>query len=194
LNIQGVVLNAETKLAALLLAEASFQKYSKVFGHYRNTANSHLVGRLGEFATFAYLRDQNLNPIAHFLELDKIQNCDIDSTIGRIEVKTWKAEFWDDWGRCVSVNQIASLRRKADLIVWCVADEIESDNPKIEFKGWNEVCDIENLEPKMTGKEGRQIFNYQFDEASLNPIDSLPTREINEQGRNIAGSNSPNNG
>ena len=44
---QGLVLNSETKQAALLLAEASFQKYSKVFGHYRNTANSHLVGRLG---------------------------------------------------------------------------------------------------------------------------------------------------
>ena len=194
MTTRGVVLNTETKLAALLLAEASFQKYSKVFGHYRNTTNSHLVGRLGEFATYTHLKNQGLNPIPHFLELNKIQNCDIDSRVGRIEVKTWKAEFWDDWGRCVSVSQLASVKRKADLIIWCVADEIESDTPKIEFKGWSEVSDIENLEPKMTGKESRQIYNYQFDEASLNSIDSLITREINEQGRNIAGSNSSDNG
>ena len=194
MTTRGVVLNTETKLAALLLAEASFQKYSKVFGHYRNTANSHLVGRLGEFATYTHLKNQGLNPIPNFLELNKIQNCDIDSRVGRIEVKTWKAEFWDDWGRCVSVSQLASVKRKADLIIWCVADEIESDTPKIEFKGWSEVSDIENLEPKMTGKESRQIYNYQFDEASLNSIDSLITREINEQGRNIAGSNSSDNG
>lgn len=92
------------------------------------------------------------------------------------------------------MSQLASVKRKADLIIWCVADEIESDTPKIEFKGWSEVSDIENLEPKMTGKESRQIYNYQFDEASLNSIDSLITREINEQGRNIAGSNSSDNG
>jgi len=189
LTTRGVVLNAETKLAALLLAEASFQKYSKVFGHYRNTANSHLVGRLGEFATYTHLRNQGLNPVPHFLDVNKDRECDIGSKVGRIEVKTWKAEFWDELGRCVSVSQSASVKRKADLILWCVADEIESETPKIEFKGWSEVSDIDDLVPKMTGAEGRQIHNYQFDEASLNPIDSLITREINEQGRNTSSSN-----
>ena len=177
MTTRGVVLNEETKLAALILAKTSFQKYSKVFVHYRNTANSHLVGRLGEFATYTYLRDQGLKPIPHFLDINKDRECDIGSSVGRIEVKTWKAQFWDDWGRCVSVGQLSSVKRKADLILWCVADEIESDTPKIEFKGWSEVSDIDNLEPKMTGAEGRQIHNYQFEESQLNSIETLRGRK-----------------
>ena len=194
MNIQGLILNPEAKQAAFLLAEKTFERYRNNPGHYRNTANSHLVGHLGEFAAFIWLRDNGFEPEAAFSDPTKNRDPDIFTNVGRIEVKTWKAEFWDDWGRCVSVSQLASVKRKADLIIWCVADEIESDTPKIEFKGWSEVSDIENLEPKMTGKESRQIYNYQFDEASLNSIDSLITREINEQGRNIAGGNSSDNG
>ena len=186
---QGLVLNEETKLAALLLAEVSFQKYSKVFGHYRNTANSHLVGRLGEFAAYIHLQEAKLDPLPHFLDINKDRDCDIESKVGRIEVKTWRAEFWDDWGRCVSVSQYPSVKRKADLILWCVANEIESDTPKIEFKGWSEVASIEGMEPKMTGAEGRQIHNYQFEESDLNPISSLANRGKDEQGRNTQESN-----
>jgi len=189
MTTRGVVLNAETKLAALLLAEVSFQKYSKVFGHYRNTTNSHLVGRLGEFAAYLHLQESKLDPKPHFLDINKDRDCDIETKVGRIEVKTWKAEFWVDWGRCVSVSQYPSVRRKADLILWCVADEIESDTPKIEFKGWSEVASIEGLEPKMTGAEGRQIHNYQFEESDLNPISSLANRGNDGQGRNTQESN-----
>ena len=176
MSSQGLVLNAETKLAALLLAEVSFQKYSKIFGHYRNTANSHLVGRLGEFAAYIYLEKKRLKPVPHFLDLTKDKECDIDSKVGRIEVKTWSAQHWDDWGRCVSVSQYSSVKRKADLILWCTAEEVESDTPKIQFRGWSEVTDIENMEPKMTGAEGRQIHNYQFEESDLKPMNSLGDR------------------
>ena len=186
---QGLVLNSETKQAALLLAEASFQKYSKVFGHYRNTANSHLVGRLGEFAAYLHLDMNKLEPIPHFLDISKDRECDIDSKVGRIEVKTWTAVHWQDWGRCVSVNQYPSVRKKADVILWCTADEIESETPKIEFKGWSEVASIEGLEPKMTGAEGRQIHNYHFEESDLHPISSLANRGNDGQAGNTSASN-----
>lgn len=177
MTTRGLVLNAETKLAALLLAEASFQKYSKVFGHYRNTSNSHLVGRLGEFATYIHLDKKNLDPVPHFLDINKDRECDIGSKVGRIEVKTWSIQHWEQWGRCVSVGQYPSIKKKADVILWCTAEEIESDTPKVQFRGWSEVSDIEKQEAKMTGVEGRQIHNYQFDESELNPISSLKDRQ-----------------
>jgi len=177
MTTRGVVLNVETKLAAVLLAEASLQKYSKVFGHYRNTANSHLVGRLGEFAAYHQLRKMRLKPVANFININNDRVCDIDSRIGRIEVKTWSAAHWENWGRCVSVAQYHSIQRKTDLILWCVAYDVDSDNPRIEFKGWNEVSDLLTMKPKMTGAEGRQIHNYQFEESQLNPMKTLRGRK-----------------
>jgi hypothetical protein len=33
------------------------------------------------------------------------------------------------------------------------------------------------MEPKMTGAEGRQIHNYQFEESQLNPMKTLRGRK-----------------
>ena len=171
--IQGMVLNPETKEAATLLAELTFQKYARVRGHYRNTASSHLVGHLGEFAAFIWLRDNGFDPIAYFLFQEKEKECDIASNAGRIEVKTWSKAYWEDYGRCISVSQLPSIQKKCDIIFWCSVDEVESATPNVQFRGWSKVSDFEGVEPKMTGVPGRQINNYQLDISSLHPVEKM---------------------
>jgi len=173
LKTQGLVLNTETKLAALLLAETTFERYRGVPGHYRNTANSHLVGHLGEFAAFIWLRDNGFEPVAAFSDPTKDKECDISTNIGRVEVKTWNEKYWDDWGRCVSVSQYASIKKKADFIFWCTVDEFESDNPKVTFRGWCDVNIYEGMTPILTGKEGRQVNNYQLAQDQLFSVEAL---------------------
>jgi len=173
MTVQGLILNPETKQAASLLAEVTFNRYRNNPGHYRNTASSHLVGHLGEFAAFIWLRDNGFEPQACFSDPTKDKECDIISNIGRVEVKTWSAKHWEQWGRCVSVSQYASIKRKADFIFWCTVDEVESETPKVQFRGWCNVSIYEGMEPIMTGGADRQVLNYQLEESQLTSVSKL---------------------
>lgn len=168
-----MILNAESKQAASLLAEQTFARYKNIFGHYRNTASSHLVGHLGEFAAFIWLRDNGFEPIPHFSDSQADRKCDIETKIGRLEVKTWSAQHWDRWGRAISVTQYPSISRKADFIFFCTADEVESETPKIQFRGWVEVHKVGTVEPKWTGNIGREVHNYQLEEHHLKGVETL---------------------
>jgi len=179
----GYQLSPEAKTLATVLAEKSFQKYQNVRGHYRNAFSSHLIGRLGDFAAYFWFRDQGLNPVINIAEPNGDRICDIDTDVGRCEVKTWRAEHWDDLGRAVTVSQLPSIKKKADFIFWCVADDYESETPKVQLKGWSNVDAIDKDEPLMTGKIGRQIFNYQIS------VDDIQNLELLKQGKNGQGRN-----
>ena len=173
MNIQGLTLNPETKQAASLLAEKTFERYRNNPGHYRNTANSHLVGHLGEFAAFIWLRDNGFEPEADFSDPSKDKEADILTNVGRIEVKTWSERYWEQWGRCVSVSQYASIKRKADFIFWLSVDEVDSDTPKVAFRGWCEVDIFEGMSSIMTGDPGREVRNYQLHPSQLKPVEEM---------------------
>ena len=173
MNIQGLTLNPETKQAASLLAEKTFERYRNNPGHYRNTANSHLVGHLGEFAAFIWFRDNGFEPVAAFSDPSKDKDCDILTNVGRIEVKTWSERYWEKWGRCVSVSQYASIKRKADFIFWLSVDEVDSETPKVAFRGWCMVDIFEGMQPIMTGDAGREVRNYQLDPSQLKPVEEM---------------------
>lgn len=171
--VHRLQLRPETKLAAQILAEKSFEKYRLIFGHYRNTAKSHLIGHLGEFAAFIWLRDNGFEPVGLFTDPTKDSLCDISSLAGRIEVKTWNEKHWDDLGRAVAVSQLPRLHKKADIVLFCSADEVDSPMPKIQFRGWVKVAAFDSAEPKMTGFPGREIYNHQLEDHHLNEMTTL---------------------
>jgi len=183
LNRQGLQLSPEAKDLASLLAAQTYAKYKNVQGHYRNLANSHLVGKLGEIAAFIWFRDNDLNPTFNAATpgLDAI--CDIETDAGRCEVKTWSEHHWENLGRSVAVSQLKSVKNKADFIFWCSADEVDSSTPKVSLHGWSDVATIEQNKPTMMGREFRQVFNYQIPLEQLQPLDLLKQGN-DDQGRN----------
>ena len=165
----GYILSKDHKNIALSLAEMTSTAFANQRGHYFNNPRSHLVGRLGEFAAFHWFKDH------HFAPQLSSQNreCDIYTKAGRCEVKTWSRKHWADLGRSVSVTQLSSIKKKADFILWCIAEDVDQVEPQIEIRGWSKVETIEANTPKMTGKEGRQILNHQFEDADLLDLDLL---------------------
>ena len=84
----GYILSEEHKALAQVLAEISFARYKNNQGHYRNLFNSHLVGRLGEFAAFTLLHELGTNPIINAGTKDGDKLADIHTDFARVEVKT----------------------------------------------------------------------------------------------------------
>jgi len=177
MKLQGLILNPETKQLATFLAEKTFERYRNNFGHYRNTAKSHLVGHLGEFAAFIWLRDNHFAPSPTFLDSTKDRECDIQTNVARIEVKTWSEQHWEKWGRCVSASQFASIKKKADLILWLSVDGVESKTPTVTFRGWCEVGIFEGMPTIMTGDVGREVCNLQLDPSQLKPVEEMRSYE-----------------
>jgi hypothetical protein len=165
----GYTLSPDHKNVALSLAEMTFGDFKSSRGHYFNNPKSHLVGRLGEFAAFHWFADNGFEP--RFCT--ERTHCDIYTTAGRCEVKTWSDQHWDSLGRSVSVTQLASITRKADFILWCSVGDVEVNEPEIILRGWCDVAVIDKYEPLLTGKVGRQIYNYQLQESDIQPMSSL---------------------
>jgi len=167
--MHGYKLSADHKNVALSLAEMTYEVYANKRGHYFNNPKGHLTGRLGEFAAFHWFADNGFEPKFATERLE----CDIYTNAGRCEVKTWNAQHWDELGRSISVTQLASIRRKSDFVLWCVISDVESSEPVVEIKGWCDVAVLDKYEPLMTGKIGRQIFNYQLHEDDILPMSAL---------------------
>ena len=182
----GYILSEEHKALAQVLAEISYARYKNNQGHYRNLFNSHLVGRLGEFAAFTLLHELGTNPVINAGTKDGDKLADIHTDFARVEVKTWSAKFWDEYGRCVSVSQLASIRKKADIILWCTADDVDTDTPKVIFKGWSSVTDVDKNPPELMGVFNRQVLNHQLLESELEPLATLTQGSWNEAHRDIA--------
>lgn len=169
---------------AILSASASIKKWSGQAGYYDNRINSHVKGRLGELAVEKYLLEKGCKLDSHFRFPDRENLSDLVikikryTAIRRLEVKTWDAKYWPELGRCIAVEQYSDMKKKADVILWCVIDlkDVEAllKNPQevtVSLAGWSKVEEIATAPVKDTGIGGmRKVKNYQLLETDLHSM------------------------
>jgi hypothetical protein len=163
-------------------ARSSFDRWESQQGYYNNRLNSHFKGKLGELAVEKFLLDKNLKLDSHFRFADREKLADIVvkvcgySKVLRLEVKTWSGKYWQELGRCVAVGQFPDLKKKADVVVWCVTDgSLDAPAPtKVLLAGWSRLDEILKAPIKLTGLDHmRKVENYQLAETDLRGINSL---------------------
>jgi len=165
-------------------ARLSLARWEGQRGYYNNRLNSHFKGKLGELAVERFLLDQKLKLDSHFRFADRENLADIVVKIRgykkvlRLEIKTWSRDYWQELGRCISVDQFPDLKKKADVVIWCVTDaDAIGDTPtpvKVLLVGWSTMDEIAKAPIKFTGlNHMRKVENYQLDESDLHEIDSL---------------------
>ena len=153
-------------------ARSSFERWESQQGYYNNRLNSHFKGKLGEIAVEKFLLDQKLKLADIVVKISGYKK------IARLEVKTWSKNYWLDLGRCIAVDQYPDLKRKADMIVWCVVDEISiSDAPApvmVLLAGWSKMDEVLSAPVKLTGLDNmRKVNNYQLAETDLHEMGSF---------------------
>jgi hypothetical protein len=168
---------------AIAAADESIARWGNAPGHYRNQWTSHLVGRLGEAAAEQFLRQRGLPVQSHFRFPEREAMCDIEIASVRLDVKTWSATFWPDLGRCVAVNQLPVLERKADAVLWCVLHEkaalpkdewLDKPSVRVALWGYSTLADIRQSPISLTGRPGMpQVRNHQVAEKNIRPFDEL---------------------
>lgn len=154
------------------LAQDTFEKYQNVKGHYRNLLSSHVIGRYGEMGAYQFFINRQIDCYPYFSNMEYDGLCDINTKLGKCEVKTWNPDFWDGWGRAISVGQMPYLEKKADFILWCTAEEVQG-LIRVSVHGWNLIRDMKVRSPIMTGPEGKQVENYQLKVEELRSLDTL---------------------
>jgi len=167
-------------------ARSSFERWESQQGYYNNRLNSHFKGKLGELAVEKFLLDQKLKLDSHFRFADRENLADIVVKIRgykkvlRLEVKTWSRNYWQDLGRCIAVDQYPDLKKKADIVIWCVtnadalADTTRPAAVKVLLAGWSKMDEIPKASIRLTGFENmRKVENYQLAEADLHEMSSF---------------------
>lgn len=157
-------------------------------GFYRNLLSSHIIGKYGEVAVDRFLRNKlppDVGVTPYFKDAKLLQLCDIGlhgEKDLRIEVKTWRFEYWNSWGRCVTPGKMPKLISQADLVIWAyIARPITSidlelpgpENIEIVLTGYSTIEDIQRSPTRFTGPEGKQIFNHQLDIDTLRKMDDF---------------------
>ena len=171
-NIVSFYLSPEHREYAENLAQDTFERWKEAKGHYRNLLSSHVIGRYGEMGAYLYFVNRQIDCYPYFSNIEYEGLCDINTKLGRCEVKTWNPDFWNDWGRVVSVAQLPYLEKKADFILWCTASEINS-MILIQVHGWNLITDMAVRPPIMTGPQDKQVENYQLQLEEVRPLSAL---------------------
>lgn len=163
-------------------ARSSFARWENQRGYYNNRLNSHFKGKLGELAVEKFLLDQSLKLDSHFRFPDREKLADIVVKIRgynkvlRIEVKAWSGNYWQELGRCISVDQFPDLKKKADAVVWCVVDvDAAVDAPaKVLLAGWSTMDEIAKAPIQFTGLDNmRKVENHQLAETDLREMSGL---------------------
>ncbi|MFG0256573.1 MAG: hypothetical protein ACF8GE_01590 [Phycisphaerales bacterium JB043] len=171
---QRILINAERYGQAAALALDTFRRFARARGHYNNTPNSHLRGKIGEIACDCWLQGEGIETEAVFQDLDRMREADLVLGTRRIDVKTWDERYWGEMGRCVAVAQIERLRAKADGVLWCVTPSELGPEIEVEIVGWNTIDDITRAPRRTTGPAGRrQVDNYQVDLDAVRQLDEL---------------------
>ncbi len=163
-------------------ARTSFARWENQRGYYNNRLNSHFKGKLGELAVERFLLTRNLKLDSHFRFPDREKLADIVVKIQgykkvlRVEIKSWGREYWQELGRCISIDQFPDLKKKADVVVWCVVDVDGVVNAPVKalLAGWSTMDEIAKAPTRLTGFEYmRKIENYQLAETGLHGMSSL---------------------
>ncbi len=176
---------------ALHIAERRYERHrGNRHARYRNLPHTHLHGALGEISFREWLRREKLPYRAPCLDENEALSLpdflcghhSDDLSIG-IEVKTWDTRHWQKWGRCISVEQLPSLRKKGvHIIVWAtvalergpasrswqaIKEHLRACHSlRTTLWGWHRIEEVETWgPPKPTGPEGNEVLNYQAPDA-----------------------------
>jgi len=162
---------------AMHLAEQTIAIFSGRPGHYNNTIDSHLRGKLGELACSKWISEQGVEFDSVYEDIGRMREADLILKTGntmRLDVKTWNQRHWPALGRCISVNQMPALQAKADGIIWCITPDELAPAIEVEIVGWNTLADANSIEPTWTGPPGRrQVHNYQLSVSDIRPLQTL---------------------
>lgn len=176
MNASNTVMISEDEFTqAKNLAQQTLNIFASKGGYYNNNLNSHLRGKCGEVAVSRLLKSHGVAVEDHWIDLALISAADLtlQSKI-RVDVKTWDERYWDEMGRCIAFGQLPTLRKKADVIIWCQSESFVRPGMKVIVAGWSKTSEIELSPRRMTGPAtGRKVDNYQLDVGSLRPINDL---------------------
>lgn len=157
------------------LAEETLGLFEGRSGHYSNSLNSHLRGKLGEIAASAALESLGLELNRMWADISKLSLADLDvSGRFRADVKTWDRRYWPTMGRCIAVSQLPRLRFKAESVIWCQSDSNLAPGMIVQVVGWNALADVELAPRRLTGPpHGRKIDNFQIEVSAIRPLRSI---------------------
>jgi len=156
------------------LAQATHRRYRNHQGHYRNLARSHLLGKLSEIGTEKWLRSEGFDPDPAYRDPTRVGEPDLLLVERGLEVKTWRPETWEAWGRCVTPAQAAGISKKGSAVIWTIADD-KGDPPTVTIVGWSTPEDIVAIDPVATGPKYRPVVNHQIAMEDLRDLGSLLT-------------------
>ena len=172
-----VTIGEATYSEAISMANHTLESFKNNPGHYSNTFNSHLRGKIGELACSLWVAKQGIRCDSVFRDSNRMAEADLiiqGKAMQRCDVKTWDRNHWEGLGRCIAVNQLSNLQTKADIIIWCISPHSLEPGIQVELRGWNTLSDIEAAPQRMTGPaDGRKVYNYQVDDNKLREMNEL---------------------
>lgn len=107
------------------------------------------------------MRSEGLDPDPAFRDPDRVGEPDLLLQDAGVEVKCWRPDTWDEWGRCVTPAQIRTIVRKSEAVVWAIVDD-EAMPIHVDVVGWNTPEDIAATELRATGPDYRPVMNHQL--------------------------------
>jgi len=176
-EIVEVHFDDEEVAQALELAQAALEAAEEAMrngmrARYQNTPNSHMVGKLGEYAVEAWLQNRGVLDSSPFRDPTLTDAPDLVAAGQGVEVKAWSVDGWADWGRCVTPGQLPRIAARAAYIVWVVVSAAEEAR-FAAIQGWSTPAEVEARPISETGPAQRPVRNRQVPLDQMHPAITL---------------------
>ncbi|MEN2993064.1 MAG: hypothetical protein ABDH91_05880 [Bacteroidia bacterium] len=143
-------------------------------GYYENSVEKHKIGLLGEWGAWKWLYgEEGLRGV--YWEADSgVEDwpdlrisVDYEQRVG-VEVKTWRLENWQKWGRSLPVEQYPLLCRRSTLVIWCAVLRLRAENRHaVQIMGWNWLAEMPQ-KANITSMHGQSsCLIYQLHEKAI---------------------------
>ncbi len=167
-----IILSAAQVTEARAMGQETFERWKGRPGHYRNLLRSHVRGKFGEVAVEEWARREAVSPCEPlFRHPEREREADIRLRFTLADVKTWDASGWAAWGRCIAPTQVAALRRKATVIIWCHV--AQRRDVEVTIAGWNTLDEIVAASVRPTGPPHAPVMNHQVSEEDVRDLSDL---------------------
>jgi len=150
----------------------TYEKFKSFGGRYPNKLSSHRLGKLSEIGTDAWAHWMGLQVDSAYSDLGRLREADLIIGSYRIEIKSWADWTWEGMGRCIRPAQMASIRAKADAVLWTVVSET-TVGVEVKIEGWSTPEEVAAEPITVTGPPHLRLENHQVSINQMRPLDLL---------------------
>jgi hypothetical protein len=172
-KMHTVILDREATIEAQKIAEVRWHRT-------KQSLDAVSTGTKGKIAITNFLKEKGFEVQTKFQDPTDWDTSDLISNSIRMVVRSWKEQNWDDWGRCIPVDDVKKISNATDVVIWATVNDLSTGETIVTIRGFNWSSEAELWPTEITGPDTNKVRNHQNTVDDILPMEWLIPEDSQE--------------